>query len=491
VNIRWAKIWSGCYILSRRAKNIPVREEWSSVMPLIALWASNRTAIDEFTIEQVVATSGDGNLKDASLCSLELRAYLSEITSSKLTRYIEHCLSQHFSKGGMVLQDLVNELGRRLDYKVTNGRYQGTSNAIGYDGIWTSPEGHTIVVEVKTTDAYRISLDTIANYREKLVTKDEVVPPSSILMVVGREDTGELEAQVRGSRHAWDIRLISADALIKLVQLKEDADAPDTGRKIRSLLAPMEYTRLDQMIDVMFTAAKDVESAAGAATAIEIEEPSELAPDNINKTENSKGAWVFTDAALLQAKREVIIGALSSREKVNLIKRTRALYWDAGHTVRVACTISKRYAKPRTYPYWYAYHPPWDEFLAEGQRAFFVLGCMDLEVAFAVPWNILHPVLEGLGTTQKDDYFYWHINLTEPETGKLALIIPKHDYCLVPWGIYSSSNNLKQNGGTRPALGPPSSGAKRSSGVTRVRKRVRRSPTATTFYPSTISRPTA
>ncbi len=71
------------------------------------------------------------------------------------------------------------------------------------------------------------------------------MPPSSVLIVVGREDTGELEAQVRGSRHAWDMRLISADALIKLVELKEGAGDPETGRKICSLLAPMEYTRLD------------------------------------------------------------------------------------------------------------------------------------------------------------------------------------------------------------------------------------------------------
>lgn len=159
----------------------------------------------------------------------------------------------------MVLQDLVNELGRRLDYVVTNGRYQGTSNSIGFDGIWKS-EGHTIIVEVKTTDAYRIPLDKIATYRTRLHSTGQIDGLSSILVVVGREDTGEPEAQVRGSRHAWDVRLISAEALLKLVQLKEDSDDPETGRKIRSLLAPMEYTRLDAMIDVMFTAAKDVEA---------------------------------------------------------------------------------------------------------------------------------------------------------------------------------------------------------------------------------------
>ena len=398
-------------------------------MPLIALWSSNRTAIDEFTIEQVVAAAGDGNLRDGSLCSEEFRGYLSEVTSSKLGLYIEHCLSKHFGKGGMVLQDLVNELGRRLDYKVTNGRYQGTSNAIGYDGIWASPEGHSIVVEVKTTDTYRIALDTIANYRNKLVANGEVISPSSILIVVGREDTGELEAQVRGSRHAWDIRLISADALMKLVQLKEDAEAPDTGRKIRSLLAPMEYTRLDPMIDVMFTAAKDVETVPDVETAIEVVKPHQGDAAEAS-SESPKGIWEFTDAALLQTKRELIVASLGRREEVNLIKRTRALYWDAGHTVRAVCTISKRYTKRAAYPYWYAYPTLWDEFLAEGQKAFLVLGCMDLDRAFAVPWNALHPVLEGLNTTKKDNDYYYHVHLVEPETGEFAILIPKRDTVL-------------------------------------------------------------
>ena len=88
-------------------------------MPLISLWSSNRTAIEEFSVEQVVAAAGDGSLRDQSLCSQELRAYLSEVTSTKLAQYVEYCLSRHFSKGGMVLQDLVNELGRRLEYKVS------------------------------------------------------------------------------------------------------------------------------------------------------------------------------------------------------------------------------------------------------------------------------------------------------------------------------------------------------------------------------------
>jgi hypothetical protein len=165
-------------------------------MPLMSLWNKAPSTVDELTIEQVVATAGDGVLRDDSDCSKELRSYLSQVPSSKLASSVERCLEVAFQKGGVVLQDLVNELGRRLDYEVMNGRYQGVANAIGYDGIWLAPEGHSVVVEVKTTDAYRISLDTIALYRDKLIAVEKVHTPASILMVVGRDDTGELEAQV-------------------------------------------------------------------------------------------------------------------------------------------------------------------------------------------------------------------------------------------------------------------------------------------------------
>ncbi|MFL5296323.1 MAG: hypothetical protein ACJ798_08075, partial [Phenylobacterium sp.] len=171
-------------------------------MPLISLWKSNPGTVSELSIEQVVSTAGTGSLTDGSECSAELREYLGQIPSRKIESYVEHCLSTNFGKSGMVLQDLINELGRRLDYDVTNGRYQGVPSAIGYDGIWRSPEGHTIIAEVKTTDAYRMSLDTIAAYRDRLKAAGEVGGPASVLIVVGRDDTGELEAQVRGSRHA-------------------------------------------------------------------------------------------------------------------------------------------------------------------------------------------------------------------------------------------------------------------------------------------------
>lgn len=384
-------------------------------MPLLALWGSNPEAVTQLSIEQIVATAGDGKLRDDSDCSRELRQYLSQASSDRLAEFAEHCLATPFLKSGLVLQDVVNEPGRRLEYKATNGRYQGTSNAVGYDGIWASPEGSAVVVEVKTTDAYRIALDTIAGYRDKLVAAGTIARPATILIVVGREDTGELEAQVRGSRHAWDMRLISVDSLLKLVRIKESTDSGVSSAKIRSVLVPVEYTRLDALADAMFTTAREVEAAVDSET-----------PTTTVEGDNGEGSgWEFTPPDVIQANRDAIIRALGERDSKRLIKRSRALYWDADHAYRVVCTVSKRYTKKGATPYWYAYHPAWDEFLAEGEAGWFVLGCVGLAEAFAIPAGVMRQHLPQLNATvTPDGKRYWHVKLLEPRPGQYALHLP-------------------------------------------------------------------
>jgi hypothetical protein len=402
-------------------------------MPLISLAQSAPDAVAQFSIQQVVGSAGDGKLRDKSECAAELRQYLGEIESSKIATYVEQCLSSSFEKSGMVLQDLVNELGRRLDYDVRNGLYQGTVNAIGFDGLWKSAEGHSIIVEVKTTDAYRISLNTIAGYGAKLAQSGQIATTSSVLIVVGREDTGELEAQVRGSRHAWDIRLISAEASVKLVQIKEQTEGAETVQKIRSLLTPMEYTRLDQMIDVMFTTAKDVEQITEPADVEESEgeAASGAGPLAIILPKLEKGTWQFTDSGLLQSKRAEIVAALGKRTGTTFIRKSRAQAWDAEHTKRVVSTISKRYLNNPTVPYWFAYHPQWHRFLLEGEEAHLVLGCMDLSFAFALPVAIMTSILDGLSTTtEKAGEVYWHLKIGELEPGHYSLGLPKRSASL-------------------------------------------------------------
>lgn len=399
-------------------------------MPLITFWRSAPEGIAELTVEQIVANAGDGNLRDGSSASNEFRQFLGEISSDKLAEYAADCLNRSFPKSGQALQDIINELGRRLEYDVENGKYQGTTNSVGYDGLWRSPEDRSIVVEVKTTDAYRINLDKIASYRLALISSGAITEQSSILIIVGRNDTGDLEAQIRGSRHAWDVRLISIDSLLALVRLKESAEEEVTAIKIRSVLTPFEYTRLDGMIDIMFTAAKDLES--GSEKDLEDSAGDESVTNNPQYGNEAKERAAHQDRTsgdVIASKRKAIMEALGKREGMPLIARGRALFWSADKSLRAVCTISKRYE--RSDPYWYAYHPAWHSFLGDGRPAFFVLGCTDLNFAFSLPYEVMVQNLSNLNQTIRENgENYWHIKINQDPSGKYSLQLPLADRLL-------------------------------------------------------------
>src|SRR5205807_9641171 len=96
---------------------------------------------------------------------------------------------------------------------------------------------------------------------------------SSILIAVGRQETGDLEAQIRGSRHAWDVRLISLDALLRLAEVKEELSDWDTSNKINQLLRPVEYTRLDGIVELLFATKKDLETPTVIPPPLEAKQP--------------------------------------------------------------------------------------------------------------------------------------------------------------------------------------------------------------------------
>jgi hypothetical protein len=369
------------------------------------------------TLAQVVTSFGDGSLRDGSTCSFEFRNFLSRVLSSKLFDYIDACLQSSFERSGAILQDLINELGRRLDYTIENGLYQGKQNAIGHDGIWRLPQGRALVIEVKTTDAYRINLDVIANYRRRLLEEGRIPEESSILIVVGRQDTGDLEAQVRGSRHAWTTRLISMDALRKLVVLKEEGEE-DTVGKIHELLWPFEYTRLDRMIDVAFAVAKE-------ATAAQEESLQGARPDGDQSRDTGQQSpkQTHTPFSVIAAFRERMVAALVRRDRTELVKKSAAQYWSADQNVRAICSVSTRYVDGT---YWYAYHPTWNDFLARGTSATYALGCGDEEVLFALPHMWIQERLHLLNTTTTPEgKMYWHVKIGDINSAEPTLRLPK------------------------------------------------------------------
>jgi hypothetical protein len=309
-------------------------------MPLLDLWGKSRTDLEGKQVQQIIAIAGSGKLLDGGDASKEFRDFLSHVPSALLARYAEECLNEKFESGGLALQDVVNQVGRRLGFQVEDGRYRGSSGQSGHDGLWKSSLGEEIIVEVKTTDAYRVALDAIAEYRKKLIQEAKVVEAkSSILIVVGRQDTGDLEAQIRGSRHAWDIRLISVDSLIRLMLLKETVEDPQMLKKIVGVLVPQEFTRVDRIIDLVFSAAEEVRQDG--------EEP-EVQEYLSRRKDKKVPQFVPVDfhAACIRRIEESL--------NRSLLKQTRATYSSPDGAVVVVCAVSRAHAREM---FWYAFHP--------------------------------------------------------------------------------------------------------------------------------------
>ena len=129
-----------------------------------------------------------------------------------------------------------------------------------------------------------------------------------------------------------------------------------------------------------------------------------------------------------------LISALGKREGAEFKRKSRALYGSSNGAVQAACAMSKRYeGAPNLY--WYAYHPQWDIFLSEATKPYFVLGCMDKDVGFAIDHATLRQLLPSLNTTTKDGSTYWHIHLRE-RGAETFLVVPKHEPLnLEPFGF--------------------------------------------------------
>jgi len=371
-------------------------------MSLLDIFNNNPEQLKGKQLQQLIAFSGSGVLSDKGNAKDELREYLSNVDTSELQRYAEECLQKSFKDSGLALQDIVNELGKRIGAKVTPGRYRGSVGEIGNDGLWVFPEGNSIVIEVKTTDAYRINLTTIHGYwkalQEKGIVKKE---DSSILIVVGRQDTGDLEAQIRGSKYAWDVRLISVDALIRLVGIKEDLEDPNIIQQIHHILVPREYTRLDDIAELLFSTTADIKQ----------EEEQETQP----KPEKSKKKKPkFVPVAFHQQCVDVVASKIGAK----LLKRSRGKFSTPDETIALTCSVSKEHDSDSYPNYWFAFHPHQKDFLQQAETSWAVFGCGSSSVTIMIPINTLVDWLDGLWVTETPEgKMYWHVVIYKTKTG--------------------------------------------------------------------------
>lgn len=374
-------------------------------MALVDLWKNSPAQLKEKHVQQLISFAGSGHLGDNNSASSEFRDFLRNIPIDNIRRYSEECLVDNFDGSGFALQDLVNEVGTRLGFDVLPGRYRGAQGHIGFDGLWESPEGRRIVIEVKTTDAYRIDLNTIAGYRRSLIKdKGWSEEDVSILIVVGRQDTGDLEAQIRGSKHAWDIRLISVDSLLRLLDIKVELEDPQSEVQVREILVPHEYTRVDSIINLVFSTAEEVKQDT---------KPDADLVEPVGKPSTSEPKFVAVNF------HEAVASVVSSHLGTPLVRRSRAFYTDPAKTVGVLCSVSKRHSG--SVSYWYGFHPYQQDRLTASEHGYVAFGCGSAQKVLLIPFPKFEPLLGDMNQTHLDDgRYYWHVHIAD-EDGRLIL----------------------------------------------------------------------
>ena len=167
--------------------------------------------------------------------------------------------------------------------------------------------------------------------------------------------------------------------------------------KIHTILRPFEYTRIDQIVDVVFTTAED------KGNEIEIDdtaEKSDVALDSNSLRQHATPQ--FTPKSIIELKKSQAIERLNKKFSKVLIKKKNSLFSDRDDEVHAAVAISKKYTRAEDF-YWYAYHEQQRKFLAESKTGLMVYGMSDSDISFAIPNAKLEELRDKLNSTFRED----------------------------------------------------------------------------------------
>jgi hypothetical protein len=180
------------------------------------------------TLEQILDLVG--SLDDApgnDTPRERFRRFLQDsITSTGAVRdYVEACTKNKGPQYDHALQDLVNHIGSLIGFEVGFGRYKGVTNDIGHDGLWRWKD-FSIVVEVKTTDAFAIKTETLLSYGNKLVSNGKIADSERWmgLYVFARVDSElkSLSNSIVAEKHTRQLRISTVDDVLSLAELVQE-----------------------------------------------------------------------------------------------------------------------------------------------------------------------------------------------------------------------------------------------------------------------------
>jgi hypothetical protein len=381
-------------------------------LTLVQLWQENREGIKSKSLAQILGFAGEGRLSDGNMCSKELRELLSVLDLDVVSGYAHQALianDKEFPNRSLALQDIVNEVGKRLGFTVIPGLYRGRHGESGHDGLWIDADDkHAVIIETKSSTNYPIPLGNFTRYKKEL-QKSQSIPSenySSLIVIGDNEDTEDLEAQIRGSPHAWDTRVISLKALFTLAYLKSQVtDDPDSAKLIRDVLIPKQYTKLDPLVDIVSFIAGDVSSG--------VEEPDQSMEEHAERPYVSK----LNTIALRNTAKEI----LTKRSEHSLKEISRSLFESEDGSLGICYAQSRPYPKTSYVQYWFALHDRQISFLKKHPQHYLAYHCVDTGLVF-IPWQDFEKHVDSLGETiASEQHDHWYHVVLQVAGGKVQL----------------------------------------------------------------------
>ncbi len=359
------------------------------------------------SVKQIVSIFADGKLTDKGETAPAFREFLNNAEIEQLERYTNEMVTE--ATDGKILQDIVNTVGRKIGFEVEHGLYQGNAKAIGFDGYW-SLDDINLIVECKTTDAYRISTDVLLGYAKRLKDERNLPKEPPILLVVARIDTGDIEAQIRGSRADDRISVIGVESLLSLAKAASElSDGPAT-ENLRKILLPKDYTRLDGLAALITNVINEAQQTS--------QDQSEI-NQTASATEADIGSRRSTD--VLKSK---IIHSLSHElgDLEQASSRSKAQFATQKGEVFFVLT-SKRYATSYQ-QFWFAIRDTWKP-IWEEKGGGLVLGLEGKQHFYLINYKkVLEWTASLHATIDPNRGHHWHVTLKESDD-KIELILKK------------------------------------------------------------------
>jgi hypothetical protein len=168
----------------------------------------------------------------------------------------------------------------------------------------------------------------------------------------------------------------------------------------QSASSSVEYTRLDEIVELLFAAKQDLET------------PDTIAPP---PEERKTPVAVKVASDELETMREAVVRRVEAKIGATFVRRGKALRASSDGKIRIVCLASQRYEGPAgSGNYWYGFTLAQHEFLQDAAAGYLALVCGDSGKAFLVPREQLFQWLPDFLTTppspaSRDEIRHWHV----------------------------------------------------------------------------------